>query len=368
MTISRRKMIAMIGGGTILAAGAATGGFMVTRTPDKALAPWSTAGGYTDPRKRALSYALLAPNPHNIQPWLVALEGDNALSLYHDPSRRLEHTDPMDRQITIGLGCFLEQMRIAATLDGLTANIALFPAGPEGAIARVVFEPGAARDPLAGAIMERRSCKDPYEDTALEPGVVKTMGKYARIITDKAEVSDLRDLTWAAWKVEWDTPRTLMESVDLMRFGKAEINASPDGIYLGGSFLEGLMLAGMLTRKAQADPESVTYKEGVKMYRETLYATPAYAVLTSKGNTRVDQIKTGYRWLRLNLATTRAGLALHPVSQALQEYPEMSAHYAQAHATLAAPGETVQMLGRLGYGPKTAPSPRWPLEAKLRSG
>ncbi len=34
----RRKVIAMIGGGTILAAGAAAGGFVVTRSPDKALA------------------------------------------------------------------------------------------------------------------------------------------------------------------------------------------------------------------------------------------------------------------------------------------------------------------------------------------
>jgi len=68
MTLSRRKAIALIGGGTILAAGAAGTGFLTTRTPTKALAPWTAAGKYSDPRKRALSFALLAPNPHNLHP------------------------------------------------------------------------------------------------------------------------------------------------------------------------------------------------------------------------------------------------------------------------------------------------------------
>ena len=62
------------------------------------------------------------------------------------------------------------------------------------------------------------------------------------------------------------------------------------------------------------------------------------------------------------------GLSLHPVSQALQEYPEMAAHYAQAHELLAQEGHTVQMLGRVGYGPDIPRTPRWPLEAKLTRG
>jgi hypothetical protein len=58
---------------------------------------------------------------------------------------------------------------------------------------------------------------------------------------------------------------------------------------------------------------------------------------------------------------------MQPLSQALQEYPEMAAHYARAHEILAGPGETVQMLGRMGYGPTIGPSPRWPLETRLKN-
>ena len=46
----------------------------------------------------------------------------------------------------------------------------------------------------------------------------------------------------------------------------------------------------------------------------------------------------------------------------------MSTLYDQMRDRLgAAAGETVQMLGRLGYGPSIAPSPRWPLETRIRT-
>jgi len=44
----------------------------------------------------------------------------------------------------------------------------------------------------------------------------------------------------------------------------------------------------------------------------------------------------------------------------------MAEHYATAHRLLAGPGETVQMLARLGHGPAIPRTPRWPLEEKLR--
>jgi hypothetical protein len=56
---------------------------------------------------------------------------------------------------------------------------------------------------------------------------------------------------------------------------------------------------------------------------------------------------------------------MQPLSQALQEFPEMAELYAQVHDRLAPGGGTVQMWARLGYGPAVPPSPRWPLDAKI---
>lgn len=364
MSYSRRKTLALIGGGAVIAAALPAAGFLATRRPQAALAPWALAGGYDDPRLNTLSFALLAPNPHNRQPWLAELIGADRVRIHRDPARNLPQTDPHDRQLTIGMGCFLELMIMAAEQAGHGVALDLFPEGDAGPVAEARFTPGAGRaDPLFAHVRARRSCKAPFAARPVAPD--PTLAAHARLITEGPLVAELRALTWDAWMVEAKTPRTYRESVELMRIGKAEIEANPDGISLGGPFLETLHLVGVLTRAAQLDPTSTAYRQGVEMYREMLAATPAYAVIATGGNTRIDQIEAGQRWLRLNLATTAAGLALHPVSQCLQEYPEMAHHYARAHTLLARPGETVQMLGRLGYGPQVTQTPRWRLETRM---
>ncbi len=365
MPLTRRKTLALIGGGVVLAAAAAGGAFVSTRNPVRALAPWQMAGHYDDVRLRALSWALLAPNPHNRQPWLAELRGDDTVLIHRDKARNLPATDPFDRQLTIGMGCFLELMVMAAAEEGLAVALTLFPEGEDGPVAHARFAPGATADPLFVHALQRRSCKEPYEDRPVPDAAAAALAAHARILRDAEMVARLRDLTWAALDVEFHTPATIQESVDLMRFGRAEIETNPDGIDLGGPFLETLMLAGVINRAAQADPSSAGFQAGVDIYNKMLAATPAYAVIATAGNAREDQIEAGRQWLRLNLTATQLGLAIHPVSQALQEFPEMAEHYATAHALLARDGETVQMLGRLGYGPATGPSPRWPLETRL---
>jgi len=364
MQASRRNFLKIIGGGTIVAA-AGVGSFVTTRTPYKAQAPWDAAGTYADPRKWALSYALLAPNPHNRQPWEVDLSTPNQVTIFRNKSKALPHTDPYSRQLTIGMGCFLELLRIAASQKGFDVDYDLFPEGDAGPIAVAIFKDGAQPDMLFNYVMDRRSCKEPFSGQKILSTQKEELASFSNIITDKTRVASVKKLTWDAWLTEANTPLAYKESVDLMRMGKAEINENPDGIDIGGPFLESLMLVGALTREAQMDKNSTSYKQGINIYNKMLNATPAYAYLTTNTNTRVDQIKTGIKWLRLNLKTTAMGLSLHPVSQALQEYDEMREHYETVHKLLAKNGETVQMLGRLGYGPVIPKTPRWPLEKSI---
>jgi hypothetical protein len=367
MALSRRKTLALLGGGLVVAAGASAAGFAVTRTPTQALAPWGAAGQYDDPRLNALSFAILAPNPHNRQPWMAELIGTDGLRIFRDPSRRLPHTDPFDRQMTIGMGCFLELMRVAAASAGFSLNINLFPDGEGDDVptAEIRFIQGAAPDPLFAMIMSRRSSRVPFEDRMLSASDREYLADFATLITDTSEVAAIRALTWQALLIEMNTDRTLHESVELMRFGKAEIDASPDGISIGGPFLEALMLIGQLDRAGQSDRASASFQYSKTIYQTMLDATPAYAVITTQANSRADQIAAGARWLRLSLACAEQGVLIHPVSQSLQEYAEMAAPFAEIHDMLAPENGTVQMLGRLGYGPEMPQSPRWPMESRL---
>jgi len=367
MTLSRRKTLGLIGGGTLVAAASGFGLFANTRTPHAALAPWDKAGDYTDMRLRALSYALLVPNPHNRQPWEAELIGDDTVTIWRDPARDLPVTDPFARQLTIGMGCFLDLMRMAAAQDGVGIDKTLFPQGEDGPVAVCQFVPGAATpDPLFAHVLDRRSHKEAFNDTPVTAEARAVLTPHARVFAGD-EATALRGLAEEAWLIEASTQDAWQESVDLLRIGKTEINAQPDGIDVGGTPMELLAATGLFTREAASDLDNPGTRGAIEDTRSAIAGAPAMIVQTTPLNTREDQIAAGATWLQLNLAATGARLAVRPVSQALQEYAEMADTYTAIHDAYAPEGGTVQMLGLLGYAAQTPRTPRWPIEARLRS-
>jgi hypothetical protein len=378
--MNRRKFITLVGGGVILAAGAGIGA-RITQTPDNTLLPWRNAGSnYSEPRMRALSYAILAPNPHNRQPWRIDLATPGRVTLFVDRDRLLPHTDPFNRQITIGLGCFLELLRMAAADDGYQVALDLFPNGFDDralddrpiAIATFSKDPTVGRDPLFDHVLTRRSHKEPYDTERQVPDqkLVKIQqasmhGTKIGANNESKDVMAMRAFTTDAMSIEINTKRTYKESIDLLRIGKTEIEANPDGIDLSGPKFETLNLLGMISREGALDPKSAEFEQGKTAVLEPIDTAMAHLWLVSETPDRLSQIKAGQDWLRINLAATQEGLALHPLSQALQEYPEMEMHYKKIHSLLAPEGGTVQMLGRLGYASPIAASPRWPLESRI---
>lgn len=368
MPLSRRKTLALIVGGMVLAVAAPTTGFLLTRTPHKALEPWNLAGSYTDVRMNAMSYALLAPNPHNRQPWLAELIGKDRLVIYRDVERDLPVTDPYARQLTIGMGCFLELMDMAAAGMGFDVVTTLFPKGEgeDGPVAECRFVPATPkRDPLFAHVQSRRSHKEAFEEKLVTDAVAEPLRNYAQIFHRGEQVDMLRRIAHDAWMAEAATPAAWQESVDLLRIGKNEINAHPDGIDVGGPTMDGLALLGLLTREAASDLNDPGTRSIIESNAEVILSAPAYAMVTTATNSRMDQIAAGRRWLRLNLATTGMGLALRPVSQCLQEYDEVKPYYDDVHTHFAPNDARVQMLGLLGYGALTPQSPRWPIDTRI---
>ena len=336
---SRRAFLKLVGGAGVIVAAAGTG-FALTRTPTKALEPWTKAGSaYTEPRMRALSYGLLAPNPHNKQPWLADLSEPGVVTLACDLDRLLPHTDPPSRQITIGLGAFIELTRMAAAEEGIRVDVETFPEGvDEGAldsrpIARLTFVEGEGTpDPLFAHALNRHTDRGPYDTTRTVPDSALQLLKGAmrssavgHTTTDPALMATLKDIALRGWLVEWHLPRTRRESIEVMRIGKAEINANPDGIALDGAFLEALSIAGLLTRETLDDPTSYAFKSSEDFFKEPLLSSMGFFWVTTETNTRVDQLGVGSDWLRSHLAATSVGLSMHPLSQVLQEFPEMEA-------------------------------------------
>jgi len=379
MALTRRQTLSILGGGAIVAAAGATV-TRVTRMPETATAPWAAAGSYGDLRRDALSHATLAPNPHNRQPWIVDLSQPNEATLFVDTDRLLPHTDPFNRQIVIGLGCFLEVARMAAAEEGLGMAADLFPAGFDNAsldarpVAVMRFGGTESPDPLFPHVLERRSHKEPFDTSrpvdraTLDAVLAAARGTATGGSVAEADVESWRSFTREALRIEIETPRTYKESVDLFRIGSREVDANPDGIDFTGPTFEALATSGLFSRDSALDRSSMAYEQGLAAVYANTDTAMGHLWQVTPTNTRLDQIEAGRDWVRLNLAATALGLGMQPLSQALQEYPEMDALYREGHDRLAPEGGTVQMLARIGYGEAVPASPRWPLEAKIVNG
>ncbi|GJL90620.1 Acg family FMN-binding oxidoreductase [Hyphococcus sp.] len=384
--VSRRVILATGGAGlALVGAGVAK---LLHSDLSAARAPWKAAGtGFGDPRLDALSWAVLAPNPHNRQPWLVRLDDAHSLTLFCDLDRRLPVTDPPDRQICIGLGAFVELMRIAAAEQGFALEIAAFPEGePQPrldarpvASVRFVEAAATAKDPLFAAIAARRTARAPFDQTRdVSAETLNALDEFLRPgdgefewVNDGTNLAALKDICRKAWAVEMETPEALHESSMLTRIGEVQINAAPDGISLSGPVMEAMGAAGLLTQEKMDDPSSTAYAETRKFYNSNIDSAMAFGWLATSGNSRTDQLRAGAGWVRLQLAATSTGLAMQPFSQALQEYPEMTELFEEIHdftgiCTPRAPLDgRLQGLFRFGYAKTPPPAPRWPLETRL---
>ena len=387
---SRRRFVRTVAGTTIAAALPLAGcGHFAAAIPDSANAAWTPEPASADPRVRALSWAILAPNPHNRQPWLMELSGDDEIVVRIDTERLLPETDPFGRQIVIGTGAMLGLLDIAAANAGFTTETRYFEDGEFGRIidarlvARVRFVPGAgngADAELFPLIPVRRTVKSAY-DPARAPDAAfardlatlsRADGIATEIVTHEASperAAEVAALVRRAWEIELRDPAAFMESMRLLRVGAKEIDRHRDGISITSPFLVTVDRLGLFDRSEPPPPDSSILTGQIEDFDLEIASTPAYFAMTSRGNGRVDQLEVGKAYVRAQLHATARGLVMHPLSQALQEYAAMAQAYADAQALLGGPGETVQMICRLGYLPEDESlppaSPRRGLDAHL---
>lgn len=381
---SRRTFLRIAGTSAVILAAGAYGLTQCDPMPDAAVEAWAgPKPNLRDPRVRALSYALLAPNPHNMQPWIADLREPGAVTFICDRTRLLPETDPYSRQITVGCGAFLELLRMAAAEQGLRAEITAFPAGdwPENAVAdqpvcRVAFVPdaGVARDPLFAQVLKRRTNRSGYDAAPTAAGVAAIEGALAGLpvsfgwTAEAAQVARLRDLAKRAWVVEVKKDATYYETVKVFRVTGEEIARHRDGLSFHGPLFWWLKALGLFSREKAMTGDAFVRGQTLDNIDPQLADSPAFAWLVTATNDRRAQLAAGAAYVRANLAATGVGLGMQPLSQALQEFPEMLPLLAEHKRMLGLPdSDTVQMFFRVGAAAPVEPSPRRPLDAIIRA-
>ncbi|WP_394212277.1 Acg family FMN-binding oxidoreductase [Enterovibrio calviensis] len=374
--MNRRKFIKVMGAGAVVLA---AGPVVVSQVSGATSTSFRPTHTYSDIRKTLISYAMLCPNPHNIQPWKVAFEGKNTILLFVDSDRLLPETDPIHRQIHIGQGTFIESLAIAASHFGIRANVQYFPLGeysneelenkPVAAITLQLDE-SETPDPLFPYLITRQSTKTEYTNEMLNDEElnkivnIATDGDYRiELVQDDNAKGAMRGFLNQAMFIEEQNADRSMETIGMFRFNDKEYAQYRDGFGLPQSGVTGVKRwmaeTFFVTRStAESDPASFG-KEGIKLTEAVTNSTHHFALLVSKNNTRKTQVEVGRLYNRINLLTAAMGIAQHPMSQILQEYKDMLPLQMEFKQYFGVPeAETVQMVFRLGKAKQNTESPR----------
>lgn len=379
--MDRRSFIRLAGGGVVMAATASC----APTGPDPRAAWVNPGAGETDIRRKVLSWAILAPNPHNMQPWLVDLTTPDEIALYIDRTRLLPVTDPFNRQIVIGCGAFLELLVMALAQDGYAADITPFPDGEPAPrlddrplfrlrMRRPSDPAGAKPDTLFPYAQRRRTNREPFIERPLTPddikvlhGADRTDGAPLSLSLDPARIERLRALVYRGAEIEAHTPAAHHESVERTFIGSRDVAEHPWGISLDKPVMTAMNAVGVLTKEKMATPGTTAYAESLKFLKAGAYTARGFVWITTAADTRIDQLRAGRAYLLANLAATKRGIAMHPWSQGLQEYATQKPVFDALHRELAPDGGRIQMLARIGYPKAQVPAaPRRGLAAQIR--
>lgn len=305
-----------------------------------------------DATELLIAAAAAAPSMHNAQPWRFRVR-ERTIELWLDPSRRLGALDPDDRNLHLGAGAALFDLRVAGEHLGTAPVWSLLPdVTRPGLLAAVRFDPAEGPGPLAAlypAIALRHTNRRPYTGEPLPRGLVSELVRAAaaeeawlRVFRDDREVTRIVAMLRRA---ELGAPRDAA-TADARRRWLGTDPAAGDGIPREAL---GPHRARPWHAFRDLDP-SVAGRDTA-----AFEATPTLAVLSTGSDTPADWLRAGQALQRVLLVATGAGVSASFLNQPLEDR--------ELRWAVRSPFEgarIAQMVLRLGHGPVVPPAPRRP--------
>jgi hypothetical protein len=302
-----------------------------SRLMDDPLSGHREISGLNSDGYRILYYASLAPSGHNSQPWYVRIKTPDHWIIGLDPDRRLPVVDGQNFEALLSIGAFVENLVQAAAAHGYAVNTTI--------IAKHRFDPDVISLRLEKTrqektrpdgmdlhrLVSRRTVKSLLSNREL---TARDVDAFSRLADDHLfyfpagtrHAGLMADQAVENYIVQMENRNAAQELAQWTRLKDADIAAHRDGLTPDGMEIHGL--AGWYVRHFM-DPADVSEKtfiiKGIEKIRHQAKKGAGWLVITGDGHTAADLIASGRRFQRMALDARARRIAIHPMSQTLEE-------------------------------------------------
>jgi hypothetical protein len=302
--------------------------------------------------KEILFLASLAPSGHNTQPWFVQYLEPYHWIIGNDKSKWLPAVDPTQRETILSIGSFIQNLEYSAGAFGYGCDWNLLAATNQDErvmeVKLIKKESNNAFD--IKRIKTRRTVRSNFLSDGLKEEDLKYLvGSEPEFIhylpATSKESQFINEQTIEANRLQAYRNPAQQELADWTRFSNKNAYKYRDGLTTASMEIEGV--SGWVVRNFY--DQNIVMKNdfrerSIDKIKKEVSASAGWILITSKDNSVATLLETGKRMQRLFLKVREKSIAIHPMTQILEE---ASTRQTLNHSI--GINENIQFILRSGY-------------------
>jgi hypothetical protein len=299
-----------------------------------------------------LYLASLAPSGHNTQPWFVEYLAPYHWIIGNDKTKWLPGVDPTQRETMLSIGAFMQNLEYAASQFGYDCQFTL--------LAKTNQQQHVADVKLTNSnhvikfdsqkITQRRTARSNYlhdflkkEDVAFLTNNEKDFIHY--LPNTSKEHIWLNEQTIEANRLQAYRDDAERELANWIRFSSIDAKTHGDGLTLASMEIAGIPAWYLRNFYGKADVMKKGFRDkSIDSAVKQVSSSAGWLLITSKDQSVLTLLETGKRLQRLLLKIRERKIAIHPMTQILEEAATLQTLPAGIGIN-----DPVQFILRVGY-------------------
>ena len=273
-----------------------------------------------------LHFASLAPSGHNSQPWHVKRSNRFEWIIGANPNRRLPEVDPQNRELLLAIGAFTENLSLAASVYGFDLQVQVLASKTtEEEILKVILKKGKAGTYPLKRITSRRTVRNGFKATEIKSTDIQKLMKplennFRYFPSTSGDGKRLAEWAIESFRDQTNRDHAQRELAAWIRFSDKEAKKYRDGLTPESMEITGL--SGWYVRKFMGfkDVMKKSFRQrSIEGVAKIAKQGGGWLLITSPGEKVADLIETGRNFERMFLLARDYKIAIHPMTQMLEE-------------------------------------------------